>query len=127
MNKFEWVSKKPLDELATLYESNITLNKSATSYFESAYVVLLGFDQANKLIAVKPVTKEQVSLGYIPEEQRHNITIKSSYSRVCNKLFLSEVAEITNLDFTEKNSYKFKAHWNKDEGALIIDLNKEEV
>lgn len=127
MSKFEWVSKKPLDELATLYEANITLNKSATNYFESAYVVLLGLDKTNKMIAVKPITKEEVSLGYIPEEQRHNITIKSSYSRVCNKLFLSEVAELLNLDFTKKNSYKFKAHWNKDEEALIIDLNKEEV
>ncbi|MDT8337280.1 MAG: hypothetical protein RQ856_05585 [Candidatus Izemoplasmatales bacterium] len=127
MSKFEWVSKKPLDELATLYEANITLNKSATNYFDSAYVVLLGLDKINKMIAVKPITKEEVSLGYIPEEQRHNITIKSSYSRVCNKLFLSEVAELLDLDFTKKNSYKFKAHWNKDEEALIIDLNKEEV
>lgn len=127
MGKFEWVSKKPLDELATLYEANITLNKSATSYFESAYIVLLGLDKENKLIAVKPVTKEKVSLGYIPEEQRHNITIKSSYSRVCNKLFLSEVSELMDLDFTKKNSYKYKTHWNKDEGALIIDLNEEEV
>ncbi|MDY0010160.1 MAG: hypothetical protein RBR96_00295 [Candidatus Izemoplasmatales bacterium] len=127
MSKFEWVSKKPLDDLATLYESNITLNKSATIYFESAYIVLLGLDKSNKLIAVKPVTKEQASLNYIPDEQRHNITIKSSYSRVCNKLFLSEVAELLKLDFTKKNSYKYKAHWNKNEGALIIDLNKEEV
>jgi hypothetical protein len=127
MSKFEWVSKKPLDELATLYEANITLNKSATSYFETAYIVLLGLDTENKLIAVKPITKEESSLGYVPEEQRHNITIKSSYSRVCNKLFMSEVAELMSFDFTNKNSYKFKAHWSKSEEALIIDLNKEEV
>ena len=127
MSKFQWVSKKPLDDLATLYESNITLNKSATSYFESAYVVILGLNEKDKLIAVKPLTKEELSLGYIPEEQRHNITVKSSYSRVCNKLFLSEVAELLKLDFTEKNSYKFKAHWDKSEKALIIDLNEEEV
>ncbi len=127
MSKFEWASKKPLDELATLYEANITLNKSATNYFETAYVVLLGLDRVNKLIAVKPITKEKVSMGYIPEEQRHNITVKSSYSRICNKLFLSEVAELLNLDFNLKNAYKFKASWNKDEEALIINLNKEEV
>lgn len=127
MSKFEWASKKPLDELATLYEANITLNKSATNYFESAYVVLLGLNKVSKKIAVKPIKKEKVSLGYIPEEQRHNITIKSSYSRICNKLFLSEVAELINLDFTKKNSYKFKAYWDKTEEALIIDLNREEV
>ena len=128
MSDFIWVSKQPLDELATLYEANITLNKSATSYFENAYVVLLGLDNEKKLIAVKPVTKEEISLNYIPEEQRHNITVKSSYSRICNKLFLKEVAQVADLKFVERHqSYKFKAFWDKKENALIIDLNKREV
>jgi len=128
MGNFIWASKKPLDELATLYEANITLNKSATSYFENAYNVLLGLDKEKKMIAVKPVTKEEISLGYIPEEQRHNITVKSSYSRICNKLFLKEVSQLTGLQFLEHHqSYKFKAYWDKKEEALIIDLNKREV
>ncbi len=128
MGEFIWASKKPLDELATLYEANITLNKSATAYFENAYVVLLGLDKVKKLIAVKPVTKEEISLGYIPQEQRHNITVKSSYSRICNKLFLKEVSQVADLEFIEHHqSYKFKAFWDKKENALIIDLNKREV
>jgi hypothetical protein len=128
MSKFVWASKKPLDELATLYEANITLNKSATSYFENAYIVLLGLDTENKQIAVKPVTKEEISLGYIPQKQQHNITVKSSYSRICNKLFLKEVAKLAKLEFVERHqAYKFKASWNKEENALIIDLNKREV
>lgn len=128
MSSFVWASKKPLDEIATLYEANITLNKSATSYFENAYVVLLGLDKQNKMIAIKPVTKEEISLGYIPEEQRHNITVKSSYSRICNKLFLKEVAELVGLEYKERHqAYKFKASWNQKEDALIIDLNKKEV
>jgi len=44
MGNFISASKKQLDELATLYEANITLNNSATSYFENAYIVLLGLD-----------------------------------------------------------------------------------
>lgn len=128
MSEFVWVSKKPLDEVATLYEANITLNKSATSYFENAYIVLLGLDKKNSQIAIKPITKEELSLGYIPEEQQHNITVKSSYSRICNKLFLKEVSNLVGLEFLERHqSYKFKAFWNKEENALIIDLNKREV
>lgn len=127
MTNFVWASKKPLDDIATLYEANITLNKSATSYFESAYVVLLGLDRENLKIAVKPVKKDEISLGYIPEEQQHNITVKSSYSRICNKLFLKEVAELMNLDFKNNQSYKFSAEWNKKENALIIDLRNREV
>ena len=128
MSNFVWASKKPFDELATLYEANITLNKSATSYFEDAYIVLLGLDKDKKIIAVKPVTKEEISLGYIPHEQQHNITVKSSYSRICNKLFLKEVSQLMNLEFVEKHqAYKFKASWDSKEKALLIDLNKREV
>ncbi len=127
MTNFTWASKKPLDDLVTLTDANITLNKSATGYFEHAYVVLLGLDEDQQLIAIKPVTKEEVNLGYIPEEQQHNITVKPSYSRVCNKLFLKEVSDLTNLDFSNKQAYKFKATWNKKENALIIDLKNREV
>lgn len=127
MTNFVWASKKLLDDIATLYEANITLNKSATSYFENAYIVLLGLDRDNHVIAVKPVTKEEISLGYIPQEQQHNITVKSSYSRICNKSFMMEIAELLKLDFSNNQSYKFKATWDKKEKALIIDLKNSEV
>ncbi len=126
MSNFVWASKKPLDDIATLYEANITLNKSASSYFENAYVVLLGFDKVFKRIAVKPITKEAISMGYIPEEQQHNITVKSSYSRICNKSFLQEISEMMGLKFGNNESYKYKAVWNEKENALIIDLTHKE-
>ncbi len=126
MTNFVWASKKPLDDIATLYEANITLNKSASSYFENAYVVLLGLDTNNKKIAIKPISKEEVSMGYIPEEQRHNITVKSSYSRICNKSFLVEVSELMGLKFGNNESYKYKEVWNEKENALIVDLTHKE-
>lgn len=127
MANFTWVSKKPLDDIATLYEANITLNKSATAYFENAYVVLLGLDNDNKLIAIKPITKEEINLGYVPPEQQHNITVKSSYSRICNKLFMQEVADLLHLDFSDNQSHKFKAAWSEKDKALIVDLKQKEV
>ncbi len=126
MANFIWASKKPLDELATLYGSNITLNKSASTHFESAYVVLIGLDQANRQIAVKPLSKEEALSGLIPEDQWHNITVKSSYSRICNKGFMGEVGEMLNLSFEDNRSYKFKAGWSEKEKALIIDLKSVE-
>ncbi|MBN2697025.1 MAG: hypothetical protein JXR38_05740 [Bacilli bacterium] len=127
MANFTWASKKPLDDIATLYEANITLNKSATGYFENAYVVLLGLDRVNKMIAVKPVTKEEINLGFVPPEQQHNITVKSSYSRICNKLFMKDVGDLMDLDFKDNQSHKFKATWSEKDKALIIDLNNKEV
>ncbi|HAQ56829.1 MAG TPA: hypothetical protein DCR44_05475 [Acholeplasmatales bacterium] len=126
MANFVWASKKPIDDIATIYESNITLNKSASSYFETAYVVLLGLDRESLQIAVRPASKEDVSLGFIPEEQQHNITVKPSYSRICNKQFVQEVAMLIGLQFDEKQGHKFRATWNHKENALIIDLSHRE-
>lgn len=127
MSNFIWASKKSLDDIATLYGSNITLNKSASSYFENAYVVLVGLDQEHQEIAIKPLTKEEATTGLIPEDQLHNITVKSSYSRICNKTFLKEVSDLMGLSFENNQSHKFKAAWDKKDNALIIDLKNREV
>ncbi|MCK7461853.1 MAG: hypothetical protein MZU84_07270 [Sphingobacterium sp.] len=58
--------QKPLDDIATIYDSNITLNKSASSYFETAYVVLLGLDKETLQIAVRPVIQGRRFAGIHP-------------------------------------------------------------
>jgi hypothetical protein len=123
---FVWTSKKPNEGVATLYESNITLNKSASSHFDHAYNVLLGIDHNLKRIAVKPVTKQEFERGAIPEEKRHKITVRPSYARVCNKKFMKEVALLADLDLNNNQAYKFKTLWSKNDNALIIDLNQPE-
>lgn len=124
---FVWASKKPNDGIATLYESNITLNKAASSHFDHAYNVLLGLDPESKRVAVKPISKEEYDIGAIPAEKRHKITVRSSYARVCNKKFLKEVASLANLDLSNNNSVKFNATWDAEQGILVIDLNQPEV
>ncbi|MFP4286244.1 MAG: hypothetical protein ACLFRI_00985 [Candidatus Izemoplasmataceae bacterium] len=123
---FTWASKKPNEGIATLYESNITLNKSASVHFDHAYNVLLGIDYDNKRVAVKPISKQEYERGAIPEEKRHKITVRPSYARVCNKKFMKEVAELAQLDLVDNNAYKFKATWSNKDHALIIDLNQPE-
>ena len=124
---FIWASKKPNDGVATIYESNITLNKAASSHFEHAYNVLLGLDVAQQKVAIKPVTKEEFDIGAIPEEKRHKITVKPSYARVSNKKFIKELAEVAGIDLQEGQSFKFKTYWEKKENLLVIDLNHPEV
>lgn len=124
---FVWASKKPKEGVATLYESNITLNKSASSHFDHAYNVLLGLDIENKKIAVKPLSKDESQIGNIPTEKRHKITVKPSYARVCNKKFMREIAELASIDLTDNKSFKYKTEWSKEDSALIIDLNQQEV
>jgi hypothetical protein len=124
---FLWASNKPTDGVATLYSSNITLNKAASSHFEHAYGVMLGMDKEKRKIAVKPILKEEVDSGVVPEEKRHKIAVKSSYARISNKKFLNEVAELANIELQDNNFLKFKAIWNKEERLLVIDLNQPEV
>ena len=124
---FVWASKKPKDGVATLYESNITLNKSASSHFDHAYNVLLGLDIEGKKIAVKPISKDESQVGGIPAEKKHKITVKPSYARVCNKKFMREIADLIKIDLTDNNSFKFKTNWSEEVHALIIDLNQQEV
>ncbi len=122
---FEWTSRKPIEGVATIYESNITLNKSASAHFEHAYCVLLGMDKEENKIAIKPVTKQEFERGTIPEEKRHKITVRSSYARVSNKRFIEKAAKIAGLELNENNALKFKTMWNDEQDALIIDLNQE--
>ena len=124
---FIWASKKPKDGIATLYESNITLNKAASSHFENAYNVLLGLDPETNRIAVKPITKEEFDIGAIPQEKRHKITVKASYARVSNKKFIKEVATLLGIDLSNNNSFKYKTKWSAEESLLIVDLNQPEV
>lgn len=121
---FKWTSKKPNEGVVTLYDSNITLNKSASAHFDHAYSVLLGIDRDAKRIAIKPITKQESERGVIPDEKRHKITVRPSYARVCNKKFMQEVAELANLNLEKHNAYKFKTQWSKEEDALIVDLTK---
>lgn len=124
---FVWASKKPKEGVATLYESNITLNKSASSHFDHAYSVLLGLDIDSKKVAVKPISKDASQIGAIPAEKRHKITVKPSYARVCNKKFMREIAELASIDLSDNKSFKFKTNWSSEDDALIIDLNQPEV
>jgi hypothetical protein len=126
---FEWASKKPTDGVATLYESNITLNKVASSHFETAHkkLILLGFDAKGKRIAIKPLSKEDLELGIFPEDKRHRITLKPSYARVSNKKFMKEVSDELGISLDANTSHKYKAIWSAEDQALVIDLMKEEA
>ena len=121
---FEWTSRKPTEGIATIYESNITLNKSASTHFETAYRVLLGLDRENMQIAIKPVTKQEHERGSIPEEKKHKITVRPSYARVSNKKFIREAAEIADINLSDNNAVKFKTLWSSQQQCLIIDLTE---
>ena len=80
--------------VATIYDSNITLNKHACDFISNAYTVMLGIDYEDKLLFIKPLNKDIATRGDIPESSQYNITIRSSYGRISNVDFIKEVKGI---------------------------------
>lgn len=123
--KITWFNERPKDCIVTLAINNITLNKPATVYFETAYSVMLGMDKEEKLIFIKPLTKARALRHDIADNLKYRITVRSSYSRVANKAFLKEISAFFNIDI-ESTSRKYKAIWDSEQQVLIANI-KEEV
>ncbi len=123
--EISWFNEKPKNCVVTLNPGNLTLNKTATSFFENAYSVMLGMDIEKRWIIIKPLLKAEALRHDIPENKKYRITVRSSYSRVTNKAFIDEVLRIFSLECGEKPP-KFVANWLAKEQILVVDL-KEEV
>ncbi len=119
-----WFNEKPKDCIVTFAAGNLTLNKPATTYFETAYSVMLGIDKQNKLIIVKPLGKAEALRHDIAENKKYRVTVRSSYSRVTNKAFMEDINEWANLNL-EFETHKFKANWDNKEQILIVDMKEE--
>jgi hypothetical protein len=121
----QWFSKKETELIATIYDSNITLNKVASDYFKTAYSVMLGFDEFNAHVLVKPLDKDATRLGHIPEDQRNTISVWQSSARIANKAFVSRISSLTGLEFKKSKAHKFKAEWDTKQIVLRINLQEE--
>lgn len=125
---FKWKSKEQGTQFVSIYETNITLNKPASVYFNHAYSVMLGLDEDAQKLGIKPLSKEEFQRGDIAEELLYKISLRSSYARISNKSFVTHLANHLGLDFNQINMVKFDAHWDETEKVLVVDLQspKEE-
>lgn len=119
-----WFNEKPKDCIVTLASGNITLNKPATTFFENAYSVMLGYEKQEKVIVIKPLSKAEAMRHDIPDSNKYKITVRSSYSRVTNKAFMERIAEIATIDLAHEPR-KYKATWDHKNQILLVDLKEE--
>ena len=115
--------KKNKNKIATIYDTNITLNKSACEILCDAYKVMLGIDYDNKSLFIKPLNKDMSTRGTIPISSQYNITIRSSYGRISNVEFVKEVKNLLGVNSLKDNPKKFHVEYQSD--FLKIDLLKE--
>ena len=125
MIKWFDVDKKNKNCIATIYDSNITLNKHACDMISSAYTVMLGIDYDNKMLFIKPLNKDIATRGDIPTSSQYNITIRSSYGRISNVDFIKEIKGILGVDSLKVNPKKFNVEFVDTTNTLKIDLTKE--
>ena len=119
----EWFDSSSKDGIATLYESNITLNKNTIRNIEDAYSVMLGIDQEKMQVVIKPLNKEQDMRGDIPATHKYKITIRSSYGRIANKDFMRKIENVGGFKLNEPK--KFPTFYDEFNHLVIIDLKEE--
>ena len=61
----EWIMPKDTLGTVTFYDTNITLNKVAASYFVDAYKVIIGIDKEKNRVVIKNLNKEEATRGDI--------------------------------------------------------------
>ena len=86
-----WLNKKQKDGLATFNETSITLNKTALVPMETANMVMIGLDETNHEIIIKPLNDNQAMRGDIEIDSMYKVTINSSYARITSKEVISEI------------------------------------
>ena len=119
-----WFSKD-LNGFVTIYETNITLNTVASEYFTHAFKVIIGYQKNDqKLLVIKPLTKEETLLGIYKDTDLFDISIKPSYGRINGKGIINKISKIFPLDFKSNNSYKFRCEWDNKNKYLIINLDE---
>jgi len=118
-----WFNGEPKEIVVTITPTNLTVNKSGVQFFEFANQVMLGYDKDKDVILIRPLSKDDVLRGDIPEHTRYNISVNASYGRIANKAFISRISTVFELDFEEKGT-KFKAVWNKNSNILEVRLKE---
>lgn len=122
----EWIMPKDTLGTVTFYDSNITLNKLAASYFVDAYKVIVGIDRTKKRVVIKNLNKEESMRGDVNKNHLLDVAIKKSYGRINSRKVIADISSVAAFDFEKNNNYKYKAMWSSTEKILIVDLNEEE-
>ena len=121
---FQWYSKNDKKGVATIYPTNITINKIASAYLQNAYACLLGIDQEEKQVALTPLTQDQYQSGRFNPDEMFVLSGSKTYIRISSTDFVSQISHLLGQDF-HKGNRKYECSFDEKERLLIIDLRKE--
>ena len=118
--KFEWYSPTTGAPIVSLAEYGITFNIGAIEIMGKPDYVMLGYDEEENLIGVKPCDEnEENKIEFYKK-------IRNKYIRLANKDFIRFLKSIINEDIKiEAKAKRYVAKWDKAEKILYIDLNSQ--
>ena len=120
----EWFTNEK-EKVATIYETNITFNTVAANYFKNAYSTQIGFDIEEKCLLIKPISKDEINMRNLSEDDLHPMSIKPSYGRINGKSIIKKLCFYYPIDFSELKSHRYLCEWIHSENLLKIDLKRE--
>ncbi len=107
--------------IVTLSTLGIAFNKGAVDMIGSPEQVIIGYDEANKAIGVRP-RGDDVDSPYYEFSGR----VKNDWVRIGAKDFLKYLAKVTDINFIEKAT-QFIPEYDKDTNTLVIIVDKEHI
>lgn len=116
--KITWLNAKEREGLASLYNTNITLNTVASIPFEYAYRVQVGIDEQGNVV-IQPLSKERVTRGDLDEYAIQKIALKKSYARISSTDIMKKIDNALQLHLSE-SPQKYQTEWDEKENILTI-------
>lgn len=111
--------KCPAGGLASLYHTNITLNKDARVLFEEASYCMVGLEGAK--LALRPLDEEEAKIAINEGNAVYKVGLRPSYARISSTGLMAEITLRCGLRFSDK-ARKFPCHIDKKERLLLVDL-----
>ena len=118
--KYKWYSPTTGAPIISLAEYGITFNIGAIEIMGKPDYIMLGYDEEENLIGVKPCDET--------EENRIEFhkKMKNKYIRLANRDFIRFLKSIISKDIKiESKAKRYVAKWDKEEKILYIDLNSQ--
>jgi len=121
---FQWIKGSSYSMIVTLSPNYITLNNYAASHFKDVKWCMVGIDEDEKKMAIKPVSKTDIEMQIYPMESLHKVSVGTGYARISNKTVMQTLASI--CDEPLASNAKYAAAYDEKEAMLIVDLNSRE-
>lgn len=121
----EWFNKSNKKMLATIYSTNITINKPGLEKIDGAYAARVGLDKDSSQLVIKPMSKDEYE-KYGKDENLFVFSGGTTYTRISSTDLISFISEFLKINFKIAPK-KYECTYNSSKDYLVVDFTKEVV